>query len=444
MTEPSPGDVQHPDPPFYGHPDRTPGARRGPLAGLRVADFCWMGVGSVATRLLADFGAEVIKIEDRTRVDMPRRLPLYKGEVRSYGQEVTNPDPNKGGLFNNYSRNKLGVTINLRTEQGRSLAERLISASSVVTENFAPGVMEKWGFTYERLSELVPNVIYARMSGYGHSGPHQHYRSYGPVVQAASGLSYVAGLPGREPSGWGLSYMDNMAAYYNSSALLMAIWNRKRTGVGTEIDVAAVEVGVSLLGPILLDVTVNGNTTRRPDYPTGNRLEFPDAAPHGVYPCAGEDRWVAIAVFDESEWKALMSALGSPAWAQMEIFATQEQRHAHQDELDEHISAWTRDKDPVAVMELLQSHGVRAGAVQNPADLNETDPQLTRRGTFFEMDHPVIGPARFEGFPAVMSGAGADHWRSAPLVGEDNDYVFGQILGLSDEERSELAEAGVI
>ncbi|MGC8512009.1 MAG: CaiB/BaiF CoA transferase family protein [Acidimicrobiales bacterium] len=430
--------------PFYGTGERAPRQRRGPLAGLRVADFCWMGVGSVATRLLADFGAEVIKIEDRTRVDMPRRLPLYKGEVRNYGQQDANADPNRGGLFNNYSRNKLGVTINLRTERGRELAERLVAASSVVTENFAPGVMEKWGFTYDRFRELVPDVIYARMSGYGHSGPHQHYRSYGPIVQAASGLSYVAGLPGREPSGWGLSYMDNMAAYYNSAALLMAIWNRRRTGAGTEIDVAAVEVGVTLLGPILLDVTVNSHTSQRPDYPTGNRLEHPHAAPHGVYRCAGEDRWVAVAVFDDAEWSRLVEAIGSPDWTGDERFATQESRFKHQDLLDAYLSGWTAGQDPHTVMHLLQSHGIRAGAVQNPQDLNEFDPQLAWRGTFFEMDHPVIGPARFEGFPASMSGEGPDHWRSAPLVGEDNDYVFGELLGVDEAERVELAEQGVI
>jgi crotonobetainyl-CoA:carnitine CoA-transferase CaiB-like acyl-CoA transferase len=403
-----------------------------------------MGVGSCATRLLADFGAEVIKIEDRTRIDMPRRLPLYKGEVRAYGEEVTDADPNRGGLFNNYCRNKLGVTINLRTERGRQLAEQLISVSSVVTENFAPGVMERWGFTYDHLKELVPDVIYARMSGFGHSGPYENYRSYGPVVQAASGLSYVAGLPGQEPSGWGLSYMDNMAAYYNSAALLMAIWSRRRTGLGTEIDVAAVEVGVTLLGPIFLDVTVNKHTSERPDYPTGNRLEHPHAAPHGVYPCAGEDRWVAIAVFDDREWEGLVSAIGNPPWTAAAEYSTQESRFAHQDRLDGDLSSWTRDRDPHAVMELLQSHGVRASAVQNPEDLSETDPQIAAHGTFFEMDHPVIGPAHFEGFPALMSGAGADHWRSAPLLGEDNNYVFGDILGLGADELADLQEQGVI
>jgi crotonobetainyl-CoA:carnitine CoA-transferase CaiB-like acyl-CoA transferase len=403
-----------------------------------------MGVGSVATRLLGDFGAEVIKIEDRTRIDMPRRLPIYKDDPRSYGEEVPNPDPNKGGLFNNYSRNKLGVTINLRTERGRQLAEQLISTSSVVTENFAPGVMERWGFTYEHLRELVPDIIFARMSGYGHSGPYEYYRSYGPVVQAASGLSYVAGLPGREPSGWGLSHMDNMAAYYNSAALLMAIWSRNRTGQGTEIDVAAVEVGVGLLGPTLLDVTVNGHTTKRPDYPTGNRLEHPHAAPHGVYPCRGEDRWVAIAVFNDDEWRRLLEAIGNPEWTGDARFASQEGRFANQDELDRHLSAWTSGQDPHDIMHHLQAHGVRAGAVQNPEDLNEVDEEIASRGTFFEMDHPVIGPARFEDFPGRLSEGAPDHWRSAPLVGEDNDYVFGELLGLDKDELEELSQQGII
>src|SRR5882757_4734890 len=194
--------------------DRSVRPRVGPLAGVRVADFCWMAVGSVATRLLGDFGAEVIKIEDRTVIDRTRRLPIYKNSpARNFGQELLDADPNRGGMFNNYCRNKLSVTINMRSTAGRELAERLIAKSGVVTENYAPGVMERWGLTADRIHELAPSAIYARMSGYGHSGPHAEYRSYGPNVQAVSGLSQISGLPGREPSGWGFSYMDMQAAY---------------------------------------------------------------------------------------------------------------------------------------------------------------------------------------------------------------------------------------
>ena len=426
-------------------PDRAVRPRQGPLTGIRVADFCWMGVGSVATRLLGDFGAEVIKIEDRIRIDTPRKLPLYKDEpARNFGEEKIDLDPNKGGLFNNYCRNKLGVTINMRTAKGKALAERLISASSVVSENFAPGVMERWGLTYERLNELSPEVIYARMSGYGHSGPHAEYRSYGPVVQAVSGLSYISGLPDTEPSGWGLSYMDNQAAYYNSSALLFAIYRRNITGKGTEIDVSAVEAGVNLVGPVLLDVTVNQRSTRRHDYPTGNRLEWPNAAPHGVYAAKGDDRWIAIAVFDDHQWAGLIDALGHPSWADDPRFATQDQRFAHQDLLDKLLAEWTRERDRHDMTELLQHHGVPAGAVQTAEDLNERDPQVAARGVFFEMDHPVIGPARFEGNPMQFSEMAPDNWRSAPLLGEDNAYVFKEILGMSDDEYDELSSESVI
>ncbi len=424
--------------------DRAPRARTGPLAGVRVADFCWMGVGAVATRMLADFGADVIKIEDRTRLDMPRRLPFYKNDPRTYGDEDPNPDPNKGGLFNNYSRNKLGVTLNMRTARGRELADQLIASSSVVTENFAPGVMERWGLTYERLNELSPEVIYARMSGYGHTGPHVGYRSYGPVIQAVSGLTFVSGLPDREPSGWGLSYMDNQAAYYNSAALLMAILHRSMTGKGTEIDVSAVEVGINLLGPLLLDVSVNNHQTRRPGFPTGNRLEHPHAAPHGVYPSLGEDRWVAIAVFGDEDWSRFVAALGDPEWARDPRFATQEARFGHQDALDAHVSDWTRTRTPHEVMHLLQAAGVAAGAVQDAEDLNETDPQVAFRGTMFELDHPVIGPAKFEGSPVLFSQTSQDNWRSAPLLGEDNHYVLTTMLGLDDDEVDKLTAEGVI
>ncbi|MEG9224715.1 CaiB/BaiF CoA transferase family protein [Aeromicrobium sp. Sec7.5] len=425
-------------------PSRGPRPRSGPLAGVKIADFCWMGVGAVATRLLADFGADVIKIENRKRLDTPRRLPIYKGEVRSYGAEEANPDPNKGGLFNNYSRNKLGVTVDMGDPRGRELVHDLIEHCGIVTENFAPGVMEKWNLTYPELREIRDDVIFARMSGYGHSGPQAHYRSYGPVVQAVSGLSFNSGLPGREPSGWGLSYMDNQAAYYNSAGLMLAIYQRMLTGQGTEVDVSAVEAGIGLLGSDLLDTVVNDRPSRRPDYPRGNRLEHPDAAPHGVYPASGEDQWIAIAVFSDDDWKSLQVAMGDPAWAGEPRFATAADRVAHHDELDVLLAGWTRDQGKHDLMEKLQRAGIAAGAVQNAQDLAEHDPQIAARGTFFELDHPVIGPALFEGFPGQLGTSRPDHWRSAPLLGEDNDFVFGELLGRDADTLAQLAAEGVI
>lgn len=433
----------YPDP--SRSPHRHPARGLGPLAGVRVADFCWVGVGACATRALADYGAEVIKIEDRKRIDMTRRLPLYKNErPRAFGEEDVNPDVNRGGVFNNYNRNKLSLTVDMRHKQGRAIVDRLIAASSVVTENFAPGVMERWGLTYPRLCELRPDVIFGRMSGYGHSGPDADFRSYGPIIQAVSGLSYISGLPGMAPSGWGLSYMDNQAAYFNSAALMMAIYNRERTGRGSEIDVSAVEVGIKLLGPLLLEVTANGRRTRGEEFPVGNQLEHPKVAPHGVYPLKGDDRWVAIAVFSEAEWLSLKRLMGSPAWADAAEFRNMRARHVNRTSLERQLIAWTATQEARGITDRLQQAGVCGALVANAEDLNEHDPQLAARGVFFEMDHPVIGPARFEGSPTLFSRIRQVNWRSGPLLGEDNRYVLTEILGMTGAEADQLADEGVV
>jgi len=434
----------HSDSDLSRSPRKNPLRGIGPLAGIRVADFCWVGVGACATRTLSDFGAEVIKIEDRQRVDMTRRLPLYKNErARAFGEEDVKPDVNRSGVFNNYNRNKLSLTVNMRSPKGRAIVDRLISASSIVTENFAPGVMERWGLTYERLQHLCPHVIYGRMSGYGHTGPDANYRSYGPIVQAVSGLSFISGLPGVEPSGWGLSYMDNQAAYFNSAALLMAIYHRNNTGRGSEIDVSAVEVGIKLMGPLLLEVAANGRRTRDDaSFPPGNRLEHPAAAPHGVYPVKGEDRWIAIAVFDDSEWEALKACMGNPGWAA--AYSSMARRREGEDALNRGIAEWTATLEPRAAMEEMQGRGICAALVQNAEDLNEFDPQLAQRGVFFSLDHPVIGEARFEGAPMLFSGMQQVNWRSGPLLGEDTRFVLTDILEMSDDEVDELEAEGVV
>ena len=380
--------------------DRSVRTRRGPLAGVRVADFCWMGVGSVATRLLADFGAEVIKIEDRTRIDTPRKLPIYKDEpARNFGEETIDADPDRGGLFNNYCRNKLGVVINMRTPRGRQLAERLIAESSVVSENFAPGVMERWGLTYERLQELSPDVIYARMSGYGHSGPHAEYRSYGPVVQAVSGLvlhqrparagaiglgPLVHGQPSRLLQLDGAADGDLRAHAHRAGHRDRRVGHRGRHQPGRA---GAARRHAS-----------TGTRRRRPDFPTGNRLEWPPAAPHGVYPARGDDRWVAIAVFDDEQWAGLVAALGDRRHGRPTRGSPP--RRSASGTRTPSTTMWPRGRATATATtswSCCKRHGVPAGAVQDAEDLNERDPQVAHRGVFFEMDHPVIGPARFEG-----------------------------------------------
>ena len=424
---------------------RTPRPRGGPLAGIRVADFSWVGVGSIATRMLADYGAEVIKIESRTRLDLARQLPLYKGKpAKTYVDQPSDFDPDCSGVYNNIARNKLGLSLDLADERGREIAARLIAVSDVVTENFAPGVMEKWGFDYAGLRLINPSVIFARMSGYGLGGPSREYRSFGPVVQAVSGLTHISGLPGREPSGWGLSYMDHMAGYYGSAAVLMALYERAATNEGCELDLSATEIGVTLLGPVLFDVGLNGRSTRRDGYPFGNRAEYVDAAPHGVYRCAGEDRWIAISVCSDDEWRGLRRAMGDPLWCHDTDLDRVAGRLAASDWLDKRIEEWTSGYDRHGLMGHLQEHGVRAAAVQDAEDLNEIDPQLAHRGLFFDLDHPKIGPARFEGSPFRLSRVQPDHWRSAPLLGEDNRYVLRDILGYSEQQIDELTEDAVL
>ncbi len=428
---------------------RKPGPRRGPLAGVRIADFTWVAAGPLATRFLADMGAEVIKIEDgrpgHPRIDRIRRVTITRGTgAKSVGHDYGDFNLNSSGMFNNYNRSKLSVTIDMTHPLGRSLAERLIAACSVVTENFAPGVMEQWGLGYERLNEISPEVIFARMSGFGHSGPHEMFRSYGPVVQAVSGLSHISGRPGGGmPSGWGLSYMDNQAGYQGSNAVLAALYRRNETGKGSLVDLSAVEAGVSLIGPKLLDVTVNGAVTRGGDFPCGNRLPDNDAAPHGVYPSKGDDQWIAIAVMDDAQWAALKAAMGNPEWAAAPRFDAAADRAAAQDELDARMAEWTAEQDRHELTTLLQQTGVPAMAVQSEGD-KERDPQLDQRGMYPKLDHPVCGVSRFEGTPIKFSRSQPDLWRSAPFVGEDNDYVFREILGLDEAEIADLRQAGVI
>jgi crotonobetainyl-CoA:carnitine CoA-transferase CaiB-like acyl-CoA transferase len=207
---------------------------------------------------------------------------------------------------------------------------------------------------------------------------------------------------------------------------------------------AAAEIATQLIGPNLLDMSVNGLRTGGPEFPNGNQLEYPHIGPHGVYPCLGDDRWIAIAVFDDAEWRALVAVMGEPEWANDQRFASSSSRFENHAELDRQMAAWTAPRDRYELMHTLQRAGVRASAVQDTEDVNETDPQIAHRDIFFELDHPVAGRARFEGQPFTATQYRADHWRSAPLLGEDNEYVLATILGMSAEEIADLAETGTI
>ena len=398
-----------------------------PLEGIRVCDFSWIVAGPQATRILADLGAEVIKVENADHLDAVRRMP---------GQ----PGPNRRGMHNNFNRNKLGITANLTHPGGRELVERLIGVSDLVVENYSPGAFARMGFPYERLRELRPDIVYLSISGYGHLGRDASYVTWGPTAQAVSGATAVSGLPDQPPAGWGYSYLDHTAGYYGAIAALMALYHRAQTGEGQHVDLSQVETGMLLAGVQMLDFQVNG----RPSERIGNRSRWPAVAPHGIYPCAGEDRWIAIAVEDDACWRALCAELGLPALAADERFTTNEGRVAHQDALDAAIASCTPEREAHELMEALQARGVAAGVVQTMEDRMERDPQLAARGFYPVAPHPELGDHRFEGVPLRFSKARWRLDRGAPLLGEHTREIATGLLGYSESEYETLVAEGAV
>jgi len=386
------------------------------LHNIRILDFTWVLAGPYATRILADFGAEVIKIQ-----------PLAPEAEDTFSQ----------GYYNTWNRNKLGITLNLNKPEGVAIAKRMVSISDAVVENFTPRVMANWGLDYDSLKQIKPDIIMLSMSTMGNTGLWRDYVGFGPTVQAFSGITYLTSFPGKPPLGLGYSYADHVAGLMATLALLGALEYRHRTGEGQYIDVSQVEAMASLLGDTILDYTVNG----RPAEPVGNNST--QAAPYGVYRCRGDDRWCALAVFTDEEWQGFRRALGNPNWAEDSRFATLSKRLENADELNRLIEGWTRQHTAEEVMTWLQEQGVAAGVVQDASDL-VNDPQLKERGFFVELDHPELGKTVSDASPIRLADTPARYNRAAPVQGQDNNYVYKQLLGMSEDEVAGLAEQGVI
>jgi benzylsuccinate CoA-transferase BbsF subunit len=416
-------------------------SREGPssaaLAGVRICDLTGLLAGAGATRILAAFGAQVIRVEQPAHE--ARRWDFLRGGTTPDGRTGIN----LGGNFNNHNVEKLGITLDLKHEEGKALLARLVGISDVVTENFSAPVMERLGFGYERLRELNERVVYVSNSGFGKSGPYADFKSVGQVVQAVSGLSFVSGLPDRPPAGWGFAYMDHMGAYLMATAVLAGLIARNRTGEGQWIDFSCTEAGIGLAGPELLDSTVNGRPMRRPGKPDSNRDNFPVMAPHGVYPAAGEDSWVAIACRDDADWARLAGAIGEE-WACDGRWLTLEQRLAHRDELEGRLAAWTEQHERDVAEALLRRAGVPVSRVAMPEDRIEHDPRTSRWNLWPTVDHDEIGDTRVEGIPIHLSETDWSITRGAPCLGADNHFVYGTLLGLSDDEVDDLATRKVI
>ncbi len=387
------------------------------LHNIRILDFTWVLAGPYATRLLSDFGAEVIKVQ-----------PLLSSE---------SDDAFSRGYYSTWNRNKLGITLNMDKPQGVALAKRLAGICDAVVENFTPRVMANWGLDYDNLKKVKPDIIMLSMSVMGRTGPWRDYVGFGPTVQAFSGMTWLTSFPGEPPTGPGFSYADHIAGLFASLALLGALEYRQRTGEGQYIDVSQVEAMISLLGGAILGYEGSGSEAA----PAGNTSSL--AAPHTVYRCKGKERWCAVAVFTDEEWQGFRRALGNPSWAEDERFATLSSRIRNSEELDRLVAAWTKEHTAEEAMSRLQGNGVAAGVVQDAADL-VSDPQLKARDFFIEFLHPEAGITTTDATPVKLSSTPAQYNRAAPNPGQDNSYVYGKLLGMSEAEVAELGKNGVI
>ena len=410
---------------------------QGALSKYRICDFTGQLAGAGATKWLAAFGAEVIRIEDPVRQG---RWDILRG-IEPYVDERRGID--FGGGFNNHNTGKYGITLNLRTERAKEILTELIRQSDAVTENFAAGVLERWGFGYEQLKAIKPDIIYVSNCGFGHVGPYSRFKTWGPIVQAVSGLTFTSALPEQPPAGWGYSYMDHTGGYYMAMAIMLALIHRERTGEGQWVDLACTDAALTLHGPALLDWTVNGRPTRQEVQPSSNRSPWAPMAPHGIYPCSGDDEWIAIACRSDAEWQAFGRLVDQP-WCAEAGWVDMAARIADQDRLDARIAAWTASRNKFDTAQALLAVGVPAAAVQRPDERIDQDPNTANFGLWPTAHHTSMGDVRVDGLPVHLSATDWRMTRGAPCLGEHTEEVLGRLLGIEPQEVAQLREAGVI
>ncbi|MVZ99887.1 CoA transferase [Actinomadura sp. LD22] len=415
------------------------------LPGTKIFDFTWFLASAGGTRFLAALGADVIKVEWKAHPDTRGGgFPEGGREARRRATAPLTAPPTgpMSGQFNNKNPGKRGISLNVRHPKGREIAMDFIRRSDVVAEGFSPGVFERWGFGWDRLKELNPSIIYAQQSGMGAHGTYGRFRAIGPIAGSLSGLTHMGGLPEPAlPTGWGYSYLDWLGAYSFAGAILSALYQREVTGQGQWIDASQTEVGIFTTAVPILDWSVNG----RPFQRWGNRMPYANAAPQGVYRCAGTDRWIAITCADDRDWQALATVCGIDRDPRFETLAGRLQHH---DELDRLIERWTVTRDRYAAMEELQRAGIAAGVAQTAEDRCENDPQLAHLAWLTEVPNPSIGtwPVAEVPFDLSETPPHAGGWidKGAPVYGEHNYEVYGEVLGLTCAEVDALAEEGVI
>ena len=380
-----------------------------PLAGVRVLDFTWVLAGPYCTRVLADLGAEVIKIQTESR-------------ARAVND-------NAHPYFVLWNRGKRSVTLNMKHPQAVATFRRLVEKSDVIVDNFSAGVLERWGIGHDAASQWNAGIISMSMSGAGENGPWKDFVTYAPTIHALCGLTHLTNPPERRDIGMGFALTDHVSGLAGAVAILQALEARRRTGKGQRIDLAQLEVGTYLVGPALADFLSNGREAQ----PVGNRDAFVDHVPNEVYHCQN-DEWLAVTARDDLEWQQLCDAIGAGGLGRDRQLATLEGRQEHRDQVNSAIAAWAVQQDATEAMHRLQAAGVPAGKVCTMRDLTEADEQLAARQWLAAMESPLLGRHVCDRFPATFDGAALEPQRSAPSFGEHNFEIYAELLGMTQEE----------
>ncbi|MDD5288457.1 MAG: CoA transferase [Dehalococcoidales bacterium] len=397
------------------------------LEGIKVADFSWSIVGPLAARYLADYGATVVRVESHTRPETQRVGGPYKDNI---------PGIDRSSLFSLYNTSKYGMSLNIEKPKGKEIAIKLMKWADVVLESFTPGTMKKLGLDYETIRKEKPEIIYASSSLYGQYGPISGTSGYGQMATAQAGITNMIGWPDQPTATNSMPHTDFISPPFLVTSIMAALDYRRRTEKGLYIDQSQVEAGVHFFAPPVMDYLANKKIMQR----DGNH--YPYAVPHGVYPCRGNDRWCAVAVFTDKEWRGFCDVFGNPQWAKETRFDTFLGRKKNEEELDRLVSELTLNLTPTDIVSRMQERGISAGIVKTLKELYE-DPQLKHLGFWRYLDHPVLGIHAHQGPPFSLSKT-PDHQFTSPCLGQHNAYVYKELLGFSDDEVADLLVEGVI
>lgn len=397
-----------------------------PLQGYRVVNFGWVWAGPYLATMLGDLGAEVIKVETKSRIDSMRLSP-----------DNLDKDPDRDPWFHSGVRDQLSITVDMEQPQAIPILKKLVGISDIVVENFSPRVMKSHGLDYEALAEVNPGIIMISLPAAGQWGPLRDAQTYGPSLTGLAGIDCLVGYNGERVLGLQQAYADVNSALHGVFAVLSALYYRKRTGKGQSIDMAQLEAVIAIAGESVMEYVINGTVLTT----GGNR--YPTMGPHNNYRCQGEDSWVSIAVKTEAEWNSFCQAVGNPSWAKDERFADRYSRQKNQEELDRLITEWTMQHTNYEVMEILQKAGIAAAPCLD-TEGRFFDPHLQERQTYLEVEHPLTGVDFIANTAWRLSENPTVIRHPSPVLGEHNSYVLKGLLGISDDEIARLETEKVI